>query len=186
MRLRQQGGHLLPYVRLLPPEAQKSPWHDCWGYCCYISISRYNVWHSLSSWCFARCAGKKGLGKKPKPLANAVAALPAAVGKKAGTDDGASAPVAKALKECSPATTDIAAPAKVVAAPAPVTKAPGPFHPTGVVVEIVGTEVGDRAALVRSTPTTVARCWPRTWWCTFGRCRFRLRGGRRWRLPHIG
>ncbi len=76
-------------------------------------------------------------------MANSVAALPTAVGKKAGTVNGAPAPVAKASKECSPATADIAAPAKVVAAPAPVTKAPGPFHPTGIVVEIVGTEVGD-------------------------------------------
>jgi hypothetical protein len=50
----------------------------------------------------------------PKPVANAVAALPAAVGKKAGTVDGAPALVAKALKECSPATKDITAPAKVV------------------------------------------------------------------------
>ncbi len=79
----------------------------------------------------------------PKPVANAVAALLAAVGKKAGTVDGAPAPVAKASKECSPATADIAAPTKVVAVPAPVTKAPGPFHPTVVVVEIVGMEVGD-------------------------------------------
>ncbi len=35
------------------------------------------------------------------------------------------------------------APMEVVAAPAPVTKVPGPFHPTVVVVEIIGTEVGD-------------------------------------------
>ncbi len=48
----------------------------------------------------------------PKPVANAVAALPMAVGKKVGTVDGAPAPVAKASKECSPATADIAAPAK--------------------------------------------------------------------------
>ena len=34
----------------------------------------------------------------PKPVANAVAALPAAVGKKAGTVDGAPVPVAKASK----------------------------------------------------------------------------------------
>jgi hypothetical protein len=51
---------------------------------------------------------------------------------------------AKVSKECSPATADFAVPAEVIATPAPVTKAPGPFHPTGVVVEIVGTEVGDR------------------------------------------
>jgi hypothetical protein len=105
----------------------------------------------------------------PKPVANTVAALPTAVGKKSGTVDCAPAPVAKAFKECSPATADIAAPAKVVAAPAPVTKAPGPFHPTGVVVEIVGTEVGDQGHSCEEH-----------WWCAFGRCRFKLRGGRRW------
>ncbi len=88
----------------------------------------------------------------PEPVANAVAALPAAVGKKAGTANGAPTPVGKASKECSPATADIAVPAKVVAAPAPVTKAPGPFYPTGVVVEIVGTEVGDRSRSCEEHP----------------------------------
>jgi hypothetical protein len=122
----------------------------------------------------------------PKPVVNAVAALPMAVGKKAGTVDCAPTPVAKASKECSLATADIAAPAKMVAAPAPVTKAPGPFHPTGVVVEIVGTEVGDQGRSCEEKPTTAARCWPRMWWCAFGRCRFRLRGGRRQGSPHIG
>ena len=34
------------------------------------------------------------------------------------------------------------------------------FHPPGIVVAIVGTEVGDhRADLAKSTPLTVARCW---------------------------
>jgi hypothetical protein len=46
---------------------------------------------------------------------------------------------AKASKECSLETADIAAPAEVVAAPAPVGYLPGPFYPTGVVVEIIGT-----------------------------------------------
>jgi hypothetical protein len=50
---------------------------------------------------------------------------------------------AKASKDCFPAMADFVAPAEVVAAPAPVMKAPGPFHPTGVVVEIVGTEMDD-------------------------------------------
>jgi hypothetical protein len=77
-------------------------------------------------------------------VANAVAALPAAPGKKAGTADGALALVAKALEECSPATADVVAPTKVVAAPVPITKVPGPFHPTGVVVEIIGTEMDDQ------------------------------------------
>jgi hypothetical protein len=93
----------------------------------------------------------------PKPVANAVAALPAAVGKKAGTVDGAPTPVAKASKECSPATADIAAPAKVVAAPAPVTKAPGSFHLTGVLVEIVGTEVGDRGRSFEEHPNNCGK-----------------------------
>jgi hypothetical protein len=51
---------------------------------------------------------------------------------------------AKASKECSLAMADVAAPTEVAAVPAPVATAPGPFHPTGVVVEIIGTEVGDR------------------------------------------
>jgi hypothetical protein len=57
------------------------------------------------------------------------------------------APVArevKAPKECSPMMADFVTPADVVAAPAPVMKVPGPFHPTSVVVEIVGTEMDDR------------------------------------------
>ncbi len=77
-------------------------------------------------------------------MANAVAALPAVVGKKVETVDGAPTPVAKASKECSLVTADVATPAEVVAGPAPVTKVPGPFHPTGVVVEIIGMNVGDR------------------------------------------
>jgi hypothetical protein len=93
----------------------------------------------------------------PKPVANAVAALPAVVGKKAGTVDGTPAPVAKASKECSPSTADISVPAKVVAAPAPVTKAPGPFHPTGVVVEIVGMEVGDQGSSCEEHPNNCGK-----------------------------
>jgi hypothetical protein len=50
----------------------------------------------------------------------------------------------KALKDCSQAMADFFVPAEVVAAPAPVMKATGPFHPTGVVVEIIGTEMDDR------------------------------------------
>ncbi len=33
---------------------------------------------------------------------------------------------------------------EMVAAPVPVENAPGPFHPTSVVVEIIGLDVGDR------------------------------------------
>ncbi len=53
---------------------------------------------------------------------------------------------AKALKECSLAMADfvVLADVEVVAEPAPVLQAPGPFHPTGVMVEIVGTEMDDR------------------------------------------
>jgi hypothetical protein len=50
----------------------------------------------------------------------------------------------KASKECSLAMADVAAPMDVVAAPVPDRKAPGPFHPTGVVVEILGIEMGDQ------------------------------------------
>ncbi len=79
----------------------------------------------------------------PKPVANEDAALFTSVGKKAGTVAGAPAPVAKVSKECSLVTADVAAPAEVVAAPASVTKVPGLFHPTGVVVDIIGINVGD-------------------------------------------
>jgi hypothetical protein len=86
----------------------------------------------------------------------AVAALPLAVAKMTGTDVGTPTPAgkklkapvgreAKASKKCALAMADVAAPAEVVAAPAPVKKVPGPFHPSGVVVEIVGTEMGDQS-----------------------------------------
>ncbi len=48
-------------------------------------------------------------------------------------------------------------PAKVVAVPAPVTKVPGPFHPAGVVVEIVGTEVGDRGCSCEEHPNNCGK-----------------------------
>ncbi len=51
---------------------------------------------------------------------------------------------AKASKERSPAMTDFVAPTEVIAKPVPVPQAPGPFHPTSVVVVIVGTEMDDR------------------------------------------
>jgi hypothetical protein len=53
---------------------------------------------------------------------------------------------AKASKECSLAMADFVMPAdtEVVAKPAPVPQASVPFHPIGVVVEIVGTEMDDR------------------------------------------
>ncbi len=51
---------------------------------------------------------------------------------------------AQALKECSQEMADFIVPTEVVAAPAPVMKVPGPFHPTGVVVKIVGTEMDDQ------------------------------------------
>jgi hypothetical protein len=92
----------------------------------------------------------------------AVAAVPVAVAKMNGAVVGAPAPVAKKAKaqvareakvwkECAPATADVAVPVEVVATPTPVAKAkvpnesaPGPFHPTGVLVKIVGTEMGDQ------------------------------------------
>jgi hypothetical protein len=70
----------------------------------------------------------------PKPVANAVAALPVAVGKKAGTVNGGPALVAKASEECSPVMADVAAPIEVVVAPTPVMKVPAPFLPTIVVM----------------------------------------------------
>jgi hypothetical protein len=80
-------------------------------------------------------AAREGKALKECSLVTAVAnMLMALVGREA-----------KALKECSPAMADFVAPveAEVVAKPAPVPQVPGPFHPTGVVVEIVGTEMDD-------------------------------------------
>jgi len=136
----------MPYVRYSPPKVQKSPWRNRWGYCCYISISRYNVCYSLSSWCFAHCAGKKGLGKNcwcTQASGKCSRCFARGGEKKAGTVDGTPALVAKASKECSPETADVALPVEVIAVPAPVAKVPGPFHPNGVVVEIIRTNVGD-------------------------------------------
>jgi hypothetical protein len=155
MRLRQQRGHLLPYVRYSPPEAQKVLGVFAGDFAAHAALA--DVMSGIPSVIGALPAAqaKKDWAKitgAPKPVANAVTALPVVVGKKAGTVDGTPAPVAKALKECSPATADIAAPAKVVAAPAPVTKAPGPFHLTSVVVEIVGMEVGDQGCSCEEHP----------------------------------
>jgi hypothetical protein len=98
-------------------------------------------------------------------MPEAVAAVPAAVVKIAGAFLGAPAPVAKiakapvvkkakVAKESAPVMADVAMPA-----PVPVTKAnapkknvPGPFHLSGVVVEIVGTEMGDRGCSCEEHP----------------------------------
>jgi hypothetical protein len=155
MRLHQQGGHLLPYVRYSPPKA-----HKVLG-----TLAGDDATHNAFAWA--------AVG-----YPTAVAAFPTVVAKKAGTVDGAPASVAntskalaareaKALEECSPATAvantliapvakeakvskecslvmaDFVAPtdAEVVAKPAPVPQAPGPFHPTSVVVDNVGAEM---------------------------------------------
>jgi hypothetical protein len=92
MRLHQQGRHLLPYVRYFLPKEQKSPWHACLRISCAHCIRPGSHRLSCGSRCFARGSGKK-----------------------AGTADGAPAPVAntskvvaarevKASKECSLAT----------------------------------------------------------------------------------
>ncbi len=61
----------------------------------------------------------------------------------ANTSEGPMAIEAKASKKCSLAMADVAAPMDVVAVPAPDTKTTGLFHPTSVMVEILGTEMGD-------------------------------------------
>ncbi len=95
----------------------------------------------------------------------AVAAMPAVVAKIAGAVIGAPAPVtmfakapvaknAKVAKDSAPVMADVALPA-----PVPVAKAkaadknlPGPFHPSGVVVEVVGTVMGDRGCSYEEHP----------------------------------
>ncbi len=95
----------------------------------------------------------------------AVASVPTAVAKTAGAVVGVHAPVAKNVKapmakrakvakESAPVMADVAMPV-----PAPVTKAmapkenvPGPFHPSGVVVEIVRTEMGDQGCSCEEHP----------------------------------
>ncbi len=112
----------------------------------------------------------------------AVAVVPAAVAKIAGAVIGVPATVAKKVKapvakkakvtkKSAPVMADVAAPAEVVLAPVPVAKSKasekkvlGHFHPSRVVVEILGREMGDWATLVRSTMTTAAKCWQATCW----------------------
>jgi hypothetical protein len=92
----------------------------------------------------------------------AVAAVPKVAGKISGAVVGAHAPVAKnakalvvkkakVMKESALVMADFAMTAEVVPAPVTVAKAkappknaPGPFRPSGAVVEIVRTEMGDR------------------------------------------
>ncbi len=110
----------------------------------------------------------------------AVAALPAAVAKKARKVNDAAAAggaeaskecswatavantsktlvvrEAKASKECSPETADVAAPAEVIAAPAPIKKAPSLYHPTGMWWRLLGQTWVTWDALVRSTANAV-------------------------------
>jgi hypothetical protein len=86
----------------------------------------------------------------------AVAAVPAAVAKIAGAVIGMPAPVAmitkvpvakkaKVVKDSAPVMADVATPAPVPVAKvkAAKKKLSGPFHPFGVVVEIIGTVMGD-------------------------------------------
>jgi hypothetical protein len=95
----------------------------------------------------------------------AVAAVPAAVAKIAGAVVGAPAPVAKnakapvakrakVAKESAPVMADVATPVPVPVAKATVPKenVPGPFHPSGVVVEIVGMKMGDRGRSCEEHP----------------------------------
>jgi hypothetical protein len=91
----------------------------------------------------------KAILSAPMPLA--VVGAPASVAKKA-----------KVLKESAPVMADVAEPTEVVAMPAPVAKAkapdetvPGPFHLPGVVIEIIGMEMGDQG---RSSEECVNSC----------------------------
>jgi hypothetical protein len=95
----------------------------------------------------------------------AVAAVPAVVAKIAGAVIGAQAPVvknakapvakkAKVEKESAPVMADVPTPVPVpvAKATAPKENVHGPFHPSGVVVKIVGTEMGDRGSSCEEHP----------------------------------
>jgi hypothetical protein len=157
----------------------------------------------------APAAVAKGILSAPTPRAvigtpAAAAALPAAVAKMAGTVIGMPALVAKKAKllvardakvskVCAPAMADVAILVEVVAAPVLVPKAkvpnesvPGPFHPPGIVVEIVGTEMGDQGHSCEEHTSNCGKVIAKDVVVCLWKCRFRLRGRRRQRLPHIG
>ncbi len=157
MRLLQQGGQVLPYVHYTTPHPKRQA--------LLAALAADVAAHTAVV--AAPAVVAKTILSAPTPGAGvgapvAVAAVPAAVAKTAGAVVGVPAPVAKkakalvareakASKECSPETADVATPVEVVTMPAPVAKAkahnesaPGPFHPTVIVVEILGTEIGDQ------------------------------------------
>jgi hypothetical protein len=95
----------------------------------------------------------------------AVAAVPAAVAKIVGAVIGAPAPVAKnakalvakiakVAKESAPVMADVSMPVPVPVAKMTAHKEnmTGPFHPSGVVVEIVRTEMGDQGCSCEEHP----------------------------------
>jgi hypothetical protein len=97
----------------------------------------------------------------------AVAAVPTAVAKIAGAVVGAPVPVAKNAKalvaknakvaqESAPVMADVPTPVPVpvAKATAPKENVRGPFHPSGVVMEIVGTEMGDQGRSCEEHPNT--------------------------------
>jgi hypothetical protein len=110
----------------------------------------------------------------------AVAAVPLAVAKISGAVVGAPAPVAKkakapvakkagVTKESALVMANVAAPAEVLPSTVPVAKAmapeknaPGSFHPSGMVVEIVGTEMGDWGCSCEEHPNNCGKVgWQR-------------------------
>ncbi len=167
MCLIQQGGQVLHYVRYSLPDAQGSP-------CC--ACGRFSL--ARGGRCCTR-GGGKGDGKKEffcaKPGAVvetkvAVAAVPAVVATIAGAVIGtptpmamiAKAPVvkkAKVAKESALVMADVAMPAPVPVAKAKAAKKnlPGSFHPSGVVVGIVGTGVRDRGCSCEEHPNNCGK-----------------------------
>ncbi len=100
----------------------------------------------------------------------AVAAVPPGVAKIAGAVIGAPvllAMIAKALvvkkakvaKDSAPVMADVATPVPVPVAKAKAAKKklPGPFHPSRVVVEIVGTVTGDRGRSCEEHPNNCGK-----------------------------
>jgi hypothetical protein len=122
----------------------------------------------------------------PKPVANAVAALLAAVGKRQGQSMVHPRRWQRHQRSVPRRQQILSRPQKWLPRPRLSQRRLVLFIQPVLWWKLLGQRWVTGATLVRITPKTAARCWPRTWWCAFGRCRFRLRGGRRQQSPHIG
>jgi hypothetical protein len=169
MHLLQQGGQVLHYVHYSLPDTQK-----------VVFAALVADVTAPAAAIAAPVEVAKAILSAPMPRAvvdapMAVAAVPTAVVKISRAVVGAPVLVAKnakavvakkakVTKESAPVMADVATPAEVVPAPLPVAKAkapktnmPGPFYPSGVVVEIVGTEMGDRGRSCEEQPNNCGK-----------------------------